>query len=315
LGAGQTLGVYAPGAAALKGEAKATWEQGRDPGPREFQLQRLHDTFLTRFLGQHDPVTETEKRNALLAHTQRSVSEQRRRMSEARAREHVGAAGWAQTSTLESIIRAGREGLAATDALRQAVVLTTEQVRTLSLAAPSQEREGHAQALAEIVHSSEEQITASQALDDLVSRALDEVARTPGDEVSVATLRQIHGRVQTQLAALSTILASARAQASTLEEVARLDRLSAEHQARVQAIHQLSAAEEAQALAEAGENVVERIAELDEASGAQLQALTRIGEAVVEKVSETGASGAEQAAALEELTQVAQRQAGKLHQG
>lgn len=260
-------------------------------------------------------MTSTGKRDALLAQTQRAADEQRRRMSEARAREHVGAAGWTQTSTLESIIRAGREGLAATDALRQAVNLTTEQVRTLSLAVPSREREGHAHALAEIVHSSEAQITAAQALDTLVCRALDDVAGTPGDEVSVTTLRRIHQRVLTQMAALNTIIASARAHASTLEEVARLDRLSAEHQARVEAIRQLSASEEAHALAEAGETVVGRIAELDEAAPAQLQALTRIGEAVVEKVSETGASPSEQAAALEELTQTVREKAGELHRG
>ncbi|MBB5294748.1 vacuolar-type H+-ATPase subunit I/STV1 [Deinococcus metallilatus] len=256
-----------------------------------------------------------EKREVLLAGAREAMSAPRRRLAEARAREHVGAAGWAQTRVLEDIIRAGREGLAATDTLRQVVCLTTEQVRALPLAAQPEEREGHARALAEIVQSGETQITAAEALDNLIRRALEDVTRTPLESVNVRALRQIRQRVREQMQALETIITSARAQADTLEETARLERLSAEHQERVNALRQLSAEEEVQALADAGADIVEHIAELDEAGAGQLDALARIGEAVAEKIRDTGAPLAEQVQALDELAQTVQQKAEELREG
>ncbi|BDP42509.1 hypothetical protein DAETH_24780 [Deinococcus aetherius] len=255
-----------------------------------------------------------EKRDALLASARQAVGEHRRRVAEARAREHVGAAGWAQTSMLEAIIRAGREGSAAVDALRQVVSLTTEQVRTLPLGAPGEAREVHAQALSEIVHSGEEQISAAEALDDLVCHALAEVTRTPVAEVNVQALRRIHEWLQGQVGALETITGSARAQADTLEQISRLERVSAEHQERVEATRHLSARERVQVLGDLGEEVVGRIAELDEANAHQLDALGRIGEAVVEKVAETGTTPSQQVQALEALAQAVQDKAEELRE-
>lgn len=253
-----------------------------------------------------------DARENALAGAQQAVGRQRRRLAEVRAREHVGAAGWAQTSTLEQIIRAGQEGLAATDALRQVVKVTTEQLRSLPMAAAEQQRQEHAQALARIVASGEEQSTAAASLDGLVCQALEDVARTPMSEVSVRTLRQIHDRVQAQLGALSTIIEAARAQANTLEQVARLERVSAEHQARVEAIQALSADHETQMLAEVGEQIVERIGELDEAGGKQLVALQRVAEAALSQVAETGTLPEQQAEMLQTLAKTAQQQAEAL---
>lgn len=141
------------------------------------------------------------KRDALLSEAQQATSSQRRRVSEFKAREHVGAAGWQQTAALESILRTGREGLAVTDALRQVVRLTTEQIRTLSLSEMREQGE-HVRALHEVVRNGEEQITAAQALEEVLCQALDDVARTPLDDVNVSRLKQIHQRVQEQVAAL-----------------------------------------------------------------------------------------------------------------
>ncbi|GAA5512633.1 hypothetical protein Dcar01_01350 [Deinococcus carri] len=253
-----------------------------------------------------------EKRDALLNTARQATTEQRRRLAEVRARQHVGAAGWAQTRTLEDILRAGREGLAATETLRQVVRLTTEQVRALPLGAQAQERKEHVHALTEIALSGEAQITAAEALDDLICRALEDVTRTPSEQVSVQTLRQIHQRLQEQMQALGTIIAAARAQAGTLEEVARLDRLSAEHQTRVEALRQFGAEEELRELTEVGEGIVERIAELDEAGAGQLGALTSIGEAVAEKVSDTGASVPQKVQVLDDLARTLQHKAEEL---
>lgn len=250
----------------------------------------------------------------MLAGAQQAAKAQRRRLAEVRAREHVGAAGWAQTQVLDNIVRAGREGLAATETLRQVVKLTTEQVRALPLGAPNEQRKEHLRALTEIAQNGEAQITAAEALENLICRALEEVARTPVEDVNVRALQQIHQRVQEQMRALDTIIAAARAHAGTLEEVARLDQLSAEHQERLEALRYVEAEEEVRALTEAGEGIVERIAELDEAGTGQLDALTRIGEAVAEKVRETAAPLPEQVQALDDLAQSVQQKAEELRE-
>ncbi|MEW6420145.1 MAG: hypothetical protein AB1511_00260 [Deinococcota bacterium] len=255
-----------------------------------------------------------EKKNALLAGAWQATGAQRRRLAEVRAWEHVGAAGWAQTRVLEDILRAGREGLAATETLRQVVKLTTEQVRALPLHVPSEQREEHLRTLSEIAQSGEAQITAAEALDDLICRALEAVTRTPMEDVNVRSLRQIQERVQEQLRALDTIIAAARAQAGTLEEIARLDQLSVQHQQRVEALRHFGTEEELRALTEAGEGIVERIAELEEAGPRQLDALTRIGEAVAEKVRETAAPLPEQVQALDDLAQSVQQKAEELRE-
>lgn len=229
---------------------------------------------------------------------------QRRRVSEVRAREHVGAAGWAQTSALEAIIRAGREGLAATDALRQVVHLTTEQLRSLPLNASGSERNVQSEALQDILQSSEAQFTAAQALDLLVSEALDAVAHTPVDDLSVARLKAIHGRVREQVATLETIIQSAQVQARTLDQIGELNRVSAEFHDRVLALRHLSEQEQVQALAEEGQHVVELIGALDGAAPQQVEALSRIGEAVAKEMTGTGAPPETQVQALEELAEL-----------
>lgn len=256
----------------------------------------------------------SSKRDDLLSDTERATLSQRRRVSEVRARQHIGAAGWQQNATLESILRAGREGLNATDALRQVISLTTEQIRTLPLSDMSGQNE-HLQALQAIVRNGEEQLTAAQALDDVVCQALDDVSNTPLDEVSVLRLRHIQDRVQEQVGALMTIIKAAQVQAHTLEQASRLEEISAEHQQKVLDIRHFSAGEEAEALAETGQRVVERIAELDEAHPSQLEALEKIGHSVVQSVPETGAEAAAQADTLEKLAETAQQKAEELREG
>lgn len=232
-----------------------------------------------------------------------------------RAREHVGAAGWAQASTLEAIIRAGQEGWAATDALRRVMTLTGERLGVLPLAGSEDERSSHRQALRDVAQSGELQLATATALDALICTALDEVSGTPTDDLSVNRLRQIHDQLREQVSALQTIVEVAHAQASSVEQLDELSRLSDEYRRRVEAIAQFSAREEAQALGEAGERLVERIGELDEAPPQQLEALTQIGEAVVEHIQETGAEQEQQADALEHLASCMQERAQELRRG
>lgn len=258
---------------------------------------------------------EISKVEFLLSEAKQATSSQRRRLAEVRAREHVGAAGWAQTSVLDSILKAGREGLNATDSLRQVVRLTTDHIRALPITAMSEQGREHALALQDIVKSGEEQLTAAQVLDELICEALDEVAATPLDEVSVARLKRIQGHVQQQVDALHTIINSAKAQANTIEQATALEKISAEHQQRVIAMQQLSAEEEIETLSVAGQEIVSRITELDEAQEQQLEALQQIGEAIVEKMPDTAAHPEDQAETLEKIAEAALAKAEELREG
>lgn len=254
------------------------------------------------------------KRDALLSEARRATESQRRRVSEARAREHVGAAGWAQSSALEGILKLGREGLVVTDSLRQVVKLTTEQLRDLSLGALTEQREHHLKALEEIVESGKEQLTASQALEEMLCQALEDVYSLPLEDVNVRQLEVVHNRIQQQISALNAIIEAAKVQASTLEQVSALEVVSAAHHQRISEIEQLSAEDEVTALGQAGENIVGRIAELDKAPQ-QLDSLQQIGEAVVDKIPDTGAHPETQAETLEQLAETAQAKADELREG
>ncbi len=213
---------------------------------------------------------------------------------------------------LEDIIRTGQQGLAATDALRQVIYLTTEQIRALPLGASADERGGQAQALLDIVENGEQQVTAAQALNALIGLALEDVARTPLNELSVSRLQAIHERVNGQLGALTAIIDTAQAQTQTLEQAAQLEELLNDHQRRLNEIRRVSLEEEIQALTVAGEQIVERISELDDAAEQQVDALTQIGKAVADHMAETGASDEEKAEALEGLAHEMRDRAGEL---
>lgn len=257
-------------------------------------------------------VNDGSTRETLLSTAREATQSQRRRLSEVKAREHVGAAGWAQTSALDSILRAGQEGRAATDALRQVVHLTTEQLRSLPMKEMSLQRGGHLEALENIVQSSNDQITASQVMDDLICDALEDVSQVPVDDLNIRQLKNIHARLQDQVNALYTIIDAARVQARTLEQVADLEQISAQHQQRVSEIRQFSNEEHLSALGEAGAEIVSRIAEVDDAHVKQLDALEQIGEAVVENLPETGANAQQQIETLEKIAQAAHDKAAEV---
>ncbi|MFC4454452.1 hypothetical protein [Deinococcus sonorensis] len=232
----------------------------------------------------------------------REVQQQQHRLQEARAREHVGAAGWAQTSLLEDIIRAGRQQLAATDALRQVMTFTDQELRSTPLAAGQAVRQEQEHTLREVVASGDQQLNAAHALSRVIQEALQAVTDTPLHDISAAQLRRIHGRVQQQIRALQVVIEAARAQSSTLEQLQALDEVSAAYSEQVAALDTLSAEEELSHLQETGKQVVERISELEDAGPArQLEALERIGSAAVQHVGHTDASPTEQVQTLTHL--------------
>ncbi|NTY01630.1 hypothetical protein [Deinococcus sp. JMULE3] len=244
-------------------------------------------------------MTGHEGSSPQLAQVQEASLAQRRRVAEVRARQHVGAAGWAQNAALNAIIQAGREGLAATDALRDVLHLTSAQLRDLPLS-DEPGRQEHIGALQRILDSGEAQVSAAQTLDALVTEALDEVTRLPVSDVSAAQLDALRRRVRQQVDTLDLILQAARAQTTTLEQLGELQRVSEAFHGQVAGLQILSASEEAQVLGEAGEQLVHRLGNLED-SPQQLSALTRIGEAVAEQLADTGDAPAAQADALEDL--------------
>lgn len=259
------------------------------------------------------PVSTTSGVSGTLLDLSRDrASEQTRRLAEARAREHVGAAGWAQTSALESIIRAGQAQFAATAALRDVVQLTTDQLRSLPLASVAAQGSDQDLALKQIVEQGQQQVKSAEALSALIHAALRDVVNTPVQEVSLRQLENIGERVRGQLEALHTMLDSARAQAHTLSQLQALDMVSREHAERVTRLRAEAAGSAVERLGQQGAAIVEAIADLDVVGTRQAEALRGIGTAAVQAVQVTGASRAEQLAALDAVAQTARQQADRI---
>ena len=238
--------------------------------------------------------------------------EQQRKLSEARAREHVGAAGWQQTSLLEEIIRAGRSQFASTDALRQVVKLTTQNLRELPLAAGQEPRDDQQRTLEGIVESGNQQVSAAHELEEVIRQALAEVLDTPLSDLNARKLERVLERVREQIRALNLMIEAARAEVGTLEQLQALDAVSTKYQQRLGELNSLSAEEELEMLGTVGEQVVGRITELDAHGGKQLEKLGSIGEAAVKGVAETSASKDEQLHTLEGIQAEAEAEAAKL---
>ena len=238
--------------------------------------------------------------------------EQQRKLSEARAREHVGAAGWQQTSLLEEIIRAGRSQFASTDALRQVVKLTTQNLRELPLAAGQEPRDDQQRTLEGIVESGNQQVSAAHELEEVIRQALAEVLDTPLSDLNARKLERVLERVREQIHALNLMIEAARAEVGTLEQLQALDAVSTKYQQRLGELNSLSAEEELEMLGTVGEQVVGRITELDAHGDKQLEKLGSIGEAAVKGVAETSASKDEQLHTLEGIQAEAEAEAAKL---
>ena len=250
--------------------------------------------------------------NSTLLQLSERSREQQRKLSEARAREHVGAAGWQQTSLLEEIIRAGRDQFASTDALRQVVKLTTQTLRDLPLAAGQEPRDDQQRTLEGIVASGNQQVGAAHELEEVIEQALAEVLDTPLSDLNARKLERVLERVREQIRALNLMIEAARAEVGTLEQLQALDAVSVAYQQRLGELQSLSAEDELEVLGTVGEQVVGRITELDASGSKQLEKLGSIGEAAVKGVSETAASKDEQVHTLEGIQAEAEREVVKL---
>lgn len=156
------------------------------------------------------------------------------------ARQHVGAAGFLQRDVLEQIINAGREQISVTRSLHQVVAATQNQLRSLSGmgALPGQ---AHVETLQGIVHSSEAQIQMATGLRAAIQRTLTDVRGTPLEEISAHVLSTLGEVVQRQLEQLQALITTALNEADSVEQVAELEQVRSEAQARqVQVAHEQS---------------------------------------------------------------------------
>ncbi len=251
-------------------------------------------------------IDRTQERDAALTQLSEARARQTHNRRVASAREHVGAAGWAQSAALEKIIHAGREQFAVTDALRQVVNLTLTQLRQVSLEDIGQFGPGQASALKTIIESGGEQVDAALALQALIEDALAAVVDTPLGDLSVTKLEHIRAAVERQTRALHDMIAAAKSQAHTLEQLRALDAVSAEQQARVASSAHTEAELKVLALEQVAGQAAHEIGQLSKAGeGAQLAALEQVAARAVDEIRQL-ADTPEQEEALRHVAERAQ---------
>ncbi|UQN04904.1 hypothetical protein [Deinococcus sp. QL22] len=157
------------------------------------------------------------------------------------ARRHVGEAGFIQQDVLEHIINAGREHLVVTQALRRVVNATLEQLRVTPLAEIGSAAAVHVATLEGIVSSGRSQIQTAYDLQVIIQHTLIQVRATPLEHVSGHLLNTLSEAVHQQASNLEDIISAAVAQASSLIQIAELERVRAEAAERLrQAQHRQS---------------------------------------------------------------------------
>ncbi|UBV45301.1 hypothetical protein LAJ19_21145 (plasmid) [Deinococcus taeanensis] len=179
------------------------------------------------------------------------------------ARRHVGAAGFLQRDVLEQIISAGREQISVTRSLRQIVASTQAQLQALS-GMGALDEQAHVETLRGIVTSSQAQIRTATALRDAIQRTLTDVQGTPLEEISANLLNTLGAVVQRQLAQLQDLITTALGEADSVEQVAELQQVRSDAQARqVQLEHEQSERELVQ-LETLGAEALARVRDLEE---------------------------------------------------
>ncbi|UQN10123.1 hypothetical protein [Deinococcus sp. QL22] len=155
------------------------------------------------------------------------------RTSFSTAREHVGAAGLEQLHILEETIAAGREQIGVTQALRQVLASTLEQQRSTPLAQVGSAAAAQQATLQGIVASGQAQLATAHALRLTIQRVLAQVRETPIEDISGHVLTTLSVAVHQQAQDLQDIIEAAVGQANSLEQIARLEQISAQAEARL----------------------------------------------------------------------------------
>jgi hypothetical protein len=109
----------------------------------------------------------------------RDLQDAAERRSFSTAREHVGAAGFAQRDALERLISAGQEQIQFTLSLSDVMSTTLAQLHALPLADLHDAAGPHVTALENIVRSASAQLETADRLRAAIQDALNEVRGTP----------------------------------------------------------------------------------------------------------------------------------------
>ncbi|AFZ69251.1 hypothetical protein [Deinococcus peraridilitoris] len=182
------------------------------------------------------------------------------------AREHVGAAGFAQRDTLEQLISAGREQIEFTHSLRQVMKSTLEQLHALPPADLHHAAGTQVTALENIVQASRAQLETAHRLREAIQRTMAEICGTPVEDISAHLLRNLSQVVQRQAADLDGLIKLALHEASTVQQIDTLSRMSAEAQTQLLRTDREQVEGEILELTRLGQDALERIRAL-EASG------------------------------------------------
>ncbi|MFC4453545.1 hypothetical protein [Deinococcus sonorensis] len=145
------------------------------------------------------------------------------------ARQHVGAAGFAQRNVLEQLIAAGREQIAYTGTLRQVVASTLRQLGEERL----EGEPGQLVALQQIVTSGQRQIETARQLTLSIQHTLSNVRSTPLELVSAHLLSLLSESVHHHARNLELLIQAALEEASSSEQVAQLKQVRADMVATV----------------------------------------------------------------------------------
>lgn len=180
----------------------------------------------------------------------------RHRINVNAAREHVGGAALEQTAALEEVIAAGREQIEITDALRQVMFVTLNEVRSASLEQIQTGAPRHVNMLREIIQTSQEQLDVAALLSDTINRALESVTHIPPEEINLRVLRQVQARVRQQIEALEELIGVARQHASSAEDIAQLEQISSSLHGRLKGLERVEAVDKLTAFEQVSESAV-----------------------------------------------------------
>lgn len=181
-------------------------------------------------------MTHVPNRPVPTEHDEQALEEAAERAAILSTRSHVGAAGFAQTQALEMIISAGREQIALTQALRQVVVTAQAQLRDIAVRFDAQIAQVHTGALEGIVESGRSQIAAADELRRAIQATLTDVRGTPVEDISVTVLTTLGTVVRRQAQGLKDLIEVAISEATSAEQITKLERVSAEAALRIESV-------------------------------------------------------------------------------
>ena len=212
----------------------------------------------------------------------------------------------AQLEILEQIIQGGREQLVVTQALRQVVAATLEQQRATPLAQIGTLAQQHQATLQDIVNSGRAQIEMAHQLRLTIQQTLAEVRETPLEYVSGHLLTTLSASVRQQVQDLENIIQAAVGQASSLEQIAQLERVSAQAATRLEQVaHERGEREVAQLERQAAETLdyirgLEREGQSHAAQKDQLIAEAKIAEERISVLEQANATDRDEITRLED---------------